>query len=1468
MEKAKRRSSVVAALAALLCALALLVAPHAAWAADGATELGSEGGELESGSYVLNEDVVLASDITIPSGAEVVIDLNGHTLTGTGTGPVITVYGTLSIEDGTASGPSSVAAGELPSSVYSDGDFTAATVENGDGTWTTYYSVTDYDDDGELAVFYYAYTSGALTGGSSTAGGGVYVAAGASLSLSGGTITHNSANSDDATNDPYSGGGVFVDGTGSFSMSGGAISGNDADEGAGVDVDGSDEAAETVFSMSGGVISGNTAVVDGGGAHIDLSTFTMTGGCIADNTAQDSYGGGVSVIASGVVTLDGGTITNNVADGENSSAHYGGGLNLNRSSLTMKSGLISGNYTSSVGGGVRLYNTSSFTMEGGSIIGNTAANMGGGVALSSSDDSMASSFTMSGGTIADNVTTLDNGYGMGGGVYVERGTFTMTGGVIKDNEAGMSGGGLYIFRATGTLSGGSITGNTAAYYGGGIYAYTEASITGGTVSGNSAMYGGGVYAYYNVTLSDLSIADNTATYWGGGVYASYGVTMSGCSVTGNVASDASSSRGGGIYLGDSTLTMTGSSLSGNSAARGGGLYVAGGTLSTSDVSSSAGTSVVANNTATTSADDLYVSSSASIDLSGIDNSSTTYLADGEGALIEGWYEDASTARYYKNGTYNISEVSSLSSGTEYSLVAAHDFYTVTYYDGYSTDDDGVLLNEGWGALLAQSDDNIYGDSVPTTDTPARAGYTFLGWELVEGTASQSAQLSALSTSGSSLYSSSDIAALVVTGDLAFVAQWEEEATYTVTYTDGVEGEEVFADQTTSGLASGVATPAFEAADGSDTPSRAGYVFAGWSPKVSDTVSGDAVYVAQWEPVSYTVTYHANAEGATGSVDSQTASYAESVTVSANGFSLSGYVFTGWNTEADGTGTSYAPSDALVVTSDVDLYAQWRVHTYTVTYTDGVEGEEVFADQVTTGLCSGDATPSFSGTPTREGYTFAGWSPEVAETVTGDAVYVAQWEEITYTVTYTDGVDGEEVFVDQVTSGLDYGAATPVYEGTPTRSGYTFAGWSPEVSDVVTGDAVYVAQWVESDETEDENDGTRETPSYYTVTYTDGVDGEEVFVDQVTSGLPYGVDTPVFEKTPTRAGYVFVGWSPEVADTVTEDAIYVAQWEPVSYTVTYHANAEGATGSVDSQTASYEEFVSVSYNGFSLSGCTFTGWNTEPDGSGTAYLPGDDLAVTSDIDLYAQWETASYTVTYHANADDATGTTAGQTASYLESVTVSESGFERSSYVFVGWNISPEGDGTSYAPGDALVVTSNIDLYAQWEELVYTVTYTDGVDGEEVFADQVTSGLASGVATPAFEAADGSDTPTRTGYTFVGWSPEVADTVSGDVTYVAQWEEVAEESDEPEESDEEETESEDGSDESASDAGGSTGTTTAGGSSGTSGDKPTASSLDDGSTSSTVLADTGDNTIYVIAGVVVVCVVALVVVIVARRNSKN
>ena len=232
----------------------------------------------------------------------------------------------------------------------------------------------------------------------------------------------------------------------------------------------------------------------------------------------------------------------------------------------------------------------------------------------------------------------------------------------------------------------------------------------------------------------------------------------------------------------------------------------------------------------------------------------------------------------------------------------------------------------------------------------------------------------------------------------------------------------------------------------------------------------------------------------------------------------GYTFKFWSREGQNSDVT-----GQTVNGWTNLYAVWEKNTYTVTYTDGVNGE-AFADQAYTAKYE-DTTPAFEGTPARAGYKFLGWEPTVAETVTENATYTAKWEKL-YTVTYTDGVKGK-AFKDQVFTDLESGTKTPEFNGTPTRKGYKFAGWEPEVSETVTENVTYTAQWEE----------------LYTVTYTDGVKGK-AFKDQVYKDLETGTDTPKFDGKPKRSGYTFTGWSPKVTDTVTKDVTYVAQWKSV------------------------------------------------------------------------------------------------------------------------------------------------------------------------------------------------------------------------------------------------------------------------------------------------------------------------------------
>jgi hypothetical protein len=103
-------------------------------------------------------------------------------------------------------------------------------------------------------------------------------------------------------------------------------------------------------------------------------------------------------------------------------------------------------------------------------------------------------------------------------------------------------------------------------------------------------------------------------------------------------------------------------------------------------------------------------------------------------------------------------------------------------------------------------------------------------------------------------------------------------------------------------------------------------------------------------------------------------------------------------ESDGSdGTMWVLTD---LTMTPEAGGTTPAEKYTVTYTDGVDNEEIFKDQTYT-VESGKATPAFNGTPARKGYTFAGWKPAVAATVTGNATYEATWKSDSATTTPSD-----------------------------------------------------------------------------------------------------------------------------------------------------------------------------------------------------------------------------------------------------------------------------------------------------------------------------------------------------------------------------------------------------------------------------------------------------------------------------------
>ena len=355
----------------------------------------------------------------------------------------------------------------------------------------------------------------------------------------------------------------------------------------------------------------------------------------------------------------------------------------------------------------------------------------------------------------------------------------------------------------------------------------------------------------------------------------------------------------------------------------------------------------------------------------------------------------------------------------------------------------------------------------------------------------------------------------VTADVEFFAIWEEipVVKYTVSFNaNGGTGEmasvPVVENDTYELPACGFTAPT-------------GYEFKCWSVNevekaVGDeiTITADTTVKAVWKAKSYTITFDTNGGSAINPI---TQDYGTEIAAPANP-TKSGYIFTGWDKAIPST----MPAENMTIT------AQWTEvipNTYTVTYTDGVDNVELFADQVNANITEGTATPAFNGTPTREGYTFAGWSPSVAGTVTANVTYTATWTINQYTITFdTDGGSA----VAPITQ--DYGTAI-VAPANPTKSGYTFTGWDKTIPSTMPAENMTItAQWTEV------------IPNTYTVTYTDGVDNVELFADQVNANITEGTATPAFNGTPTREGYTFAGWSPSVAGTVTANVTYTATWE--------------------------------------------------------------------------------------------------------------------------------------------------------------------------------------------------------------------------------------------------------------------------------------------------------------------------------------
>ena len=244
------------------------------------------------------------------------------------------------------------------------------------------------------------------------------------------------------------------------------------------------------------------------------------------------------------------------------------------------------------------------------------------------------------------------------------------------------------------------------------------------------------------------------------------------------------------------------------------------------------------------------------------------------------------------------------------------------------------------------------------------------------------------------------------------------------------------------------------ASNTGTLARTGYTFGGWNTQADGlgtnytagsgtfNITANTTLYAQWSINSYTVTFDANT--GTGTMSTQSSNYNVASNLTTNGFTKTGYTFTGWNTVAGGGGTAYADGASYPFTADVTLYAQWSINSYTVTF-DANTGTGTMSAQSSDYNVAANLTANGF---TKTGYTFTGWNTVAggggtayadgaSYPFTADVTLYAQWSINSYTVTF-DANTGTGTMSAQSS---DYNVAANLTANGFTKTGYTFTGWN-------------------------------------------------------------------------------------------------------------------------------------------------------------------------------------------------------------------------------------------------------------------------------------------------------------------------------------------------------------------------------------------------------------------------------------------
>lgn len=415
-------------------------------------------------------------------------------------------------------------------------------------------------------------------------GGGIYNLNGGTVNIDNATITDNVANGMAG-----SGGGILNDVGSTLMIENTVITGNTANR-AGGGIEGNATAGTNFITLTDVTLDGNTVFNspgNGGGLHMTgPGTITINGGTVNDNMAG-AEGGGLWN-GSGTMTIDGTTIDGNTASGPGADQGGGGIYNLNGGTLVITDTIISNNIangTAGSGGGILNDVGSQLSITDTAITGNTAIRAGGGI----EDNSLTSTIILNNVNLDNNAVTGPPGNG--GGLHITgAGSATITGGTVNNNTASLEGGGLWNGSGTMTVVGTTIDDNTASGAaaddgGGGIFntsgtlIVTDAMITNNLATGTSGS-GGGIFSMAGtVTVTDTNLDGNSANRAGGAIEVVNGtLTIDNSDMTNNDVDGGSGTpnpgNGAALHISGVTTTMiSGGVVSGNDARReGGGLW--------------------------------------------------------------------------------------------------------------------------------------------------------------------------------------------------------------------------------------------------------------------------------------------------------------------------------------------------------------------------------------------------------------------------------------------------------------------------------------------------------------------------------------------------------------------------------------------------------------------------------------------------------------------------------------------------------------------------------------------------------------------------------------------------------------------------------------------------------------------------------------------------------------------------------